>query len=372
MVQLQQRITRYILVSVLTALGALAQGSLTSIQDTVYTSAGIPFNGSVVITWQGGTSTSGTTPFNTSVKISSGVLSVLLAPSTNITPVAYYQAVFNSSDGLSTWTETWAVPPSATPVTLSQIIVTNPSGSGSGGGSASGQIPVSQVSGLTSDLNAINASLSTFNSVTQGLNLLIGNLTNTVNNLSATVGSLAAGTTNANFVDDETPSGAINGSNLSFTLAHTPAQSTDLSLYLNGVLQMNGIDYSVSANTIAFASGEPPQTGDELLAYYRIPGAGASASFADAETPAGAVDGVNTSFQLANSPNPGASLKLFKNGALLEQNIDYTLANQTITFASTAITPDPGDELIASYRFMIPTLNTSVSRGAVVPAQKGR
>ncbi len=370
--QLQQRITRYILVFVLTALGALAQGSLTSIQDRVYTSAGIPFNGTVVITWTGGTSTSGTTPFNTSVRISSGVLSVDLAPSTNITPVAYYQAVFNSSDGLTTWTETWAVPPSATPVTLSQIIVTNPPGSGPGGGTTSGQIPVSQVSGLTSDLNAINASLSTFNAVTQGLNLLISNLTNTVNSLSATVGNLAPGTTNANFIDDEIPSGAINGSNVSFTLAYTPAPSTDLSLYRNGILQMNGLDYSVTANAITFSSNEPPQTADELLAYYRIPGTGAAASFVDAETPAGTINGTNTSFQLANAPNPGASLKLFKNGALLEQNIDYTLANETITFASTAITPDPGDEIVASYRFMTPTPNISVSRGAVVAARKGR
>jgi hypothetical protein len=351
MVQLKQRISRYLLVSVFTALGAFAQsGTLSPIQDTVYTSAGVPFNGTVVITWTGTTSTSGTAPFNTSVKISNGVLSVQLAPSTNITPVAYYQAVYNSSDGLTTWTETWAVPPSSTPLTLSQIKVNNTGGSGGGGGTTTGQIQISQVLGLSSDLNAINSSLGTFNSVTQSLNLLISNLTNTVTNLGNTVGNLAAGTTNANFVDGETPAGSVNGSNSVYTLANTPALPNYVLLYRNGVLQTNGIDYTISGNTITFAAGETPQTGDELLAYYRIPGTGAASSFVDDETPVGAVDGVNTTFILSNSPIPAVSLKLFKNGALLEQNIDYTLVNQLITFTSTAATPQSGDSLSAYYR----------------------
>ena len=44
-----------------------------------------------------------------------------------------YQAIYNSSNGLVTWTETWSVPPSSTPVTLSQVRAsTTEGGSGTG------------------------------------------------------------------------------------------------------------------------------------------------------------------------------------------------------------------------------------------------
>jgi hypothetical protein len=120
MLQSKQRVLTYISLLIFTALAAQPQSSLTQIQDTVYASSGVLFNGNVIITWTGNSTTSGTGPSNTSVKVSNGVLSVQLAPSTTINPVGYYQAIYNSSDGLTTWSETWAVPPSATPVTLSQ------------------------------------------------------------------------------------------------------------------------------------------------------------------------------------------------------------------------------------------------------------
>lgn len=379
MLRTPQKFSRHILVSIFSAVCALAQTStLSQIQDTVDTSSGAPFNGTVVITWTGTTSNSGTAPFNTTVTIANGILSVLLAPSTTITPPAYYQAVYNSNDGLTTWTQTWAVPPSPTPLTLSQVIVQNPvptggSGSGSGsGGGTSGQVQIDQVVGLTSDLSAINSSLSSINSVTQGLNLILSNLTNTVSNLSNTVGALTS-TTNANFVDAETPAGSINGANTVFTLANAPVMPNALSLYRNGIVQRNGTDYTLLGLTITFSANEAPQTGDELLAYYRILGTGTLSSFVDAETPAGSTNGTNMSFSLANAPNPAASLRLFKNGALLQQNVDYTLANQTITFASTAVTPQVGDSLSAYYRITTPsqTPGTSVNRGEFAPARQG-
>ncbi|MBV8895095.1 MAG: hypothetical protein JO051_01180 [Acidobacteriaceae bacterium] len=375
MVDIRQKLSRYILVSLLAAVCAFTQTStLSQIQDTVNTSAGTAFNGTVVITWTGNTSSLGTAPFNTSVKISNGVLSVLLAPSTTITPIAYYQAVYNSSDGLTTWTETWAVPPSPTPLTLSQVKVTNANGSGGGGSGSggSGQIQISNVIGLSSDLTALNSAISDTNATTQNLNLLITNLSNTVSGLSNTVGTLTGGGTTANFVDDETPAGSINGSNAVFTLAQTPAAPTDLTLYLNGLLQELGTDYTLSGTTITFASDEKPQTGDELLAFYRIAGTGAAANFVDAEAPVGTVNGTNLTFSLTNAPNPASSLKLFKNGALLAQNIDYALSNQTITFASAAVTPMAGDSLSASYRTTSRSPSISVSRDVSAPARQDR
>lgn len=72
------------------------------------------------------------------------------------------------------------------------------------------------------------------------------------------------------FVDSETPSGTINGSNDTFTLAGTPATGS-LHLYKNGIRQRagSGNDYQLSTATITFEAGNLPQTGDVLLADYR-------------------------------------------------------------------------------------------------------
>lgn len=75
----------------------------------------------------------------------------------------------------------------------------------------------------------------------------------------------------------------------------------------------------------------------------------ASLAFVDGEAPSGLMDGVNATFSFANSPNPTSSLLLYRNGLLLHQGPDYTLAGASITFQSGAV-PRPGDILVASYR----------------------
>lgn len=71
----------------------------------------------------------------------------------------------------------------------------------------------------------------------------------------------------ANFVTEETPSGAINGSNTGFTLANTPTAGT-VKLFLNGVRQKSGSgnDYTITTNTITMTT--PPISGDVLITDY--------------------------------------------------------------------------------------------------------
>jgi len=76
-------------------------------------------------------------------------------------------------------------------------------------------------------------------------------------------------------------------------------------------------------------------------------GSGSSATFFDAETPGGLVDGVNATFTLANAP--GSSLMLFRNGMYMKAAFDYTLTGSTLQFVTGAV-PQPGDTLVASYR----------------------
>lgn len=71
------------------------------------------------------------------------------------------------------------------------------------------------------------------------------------------------------YADQETPAGTINGANLTFTLATPPNPSRSLLLVRNGLLLNEGSDYTLSGNTITFATAADPQSGDSLLAWYR-------------------------------------------------------------------------------------------------------
>jgi hypothetical protein len=77
---------------------------------------------------------------------------------------------------------------------------------------------------------------------------------------------------------------------------------------------------------------------------------GRGADYSDSEAPSGAIDGVNTTFTLLQQPIPAASLLLARNGLLLAHGNDYTLSGNTITFVTMA-TPQPGDSLLAWYRY---------------------
>jgi len=345
MVKLRHLLSAIFISSTLITTCAVAQ-SLTQIRDTVYNANGTPFTGTVVITWNGFTGPSGGTvsPLSTSAKIYNGALSVLLVPTTTASAGTYYQAVYNSNDGLVTWAEIWQVPPSTTPLTVSQVRQSSTQGgggSGNGGGGSTGgsggtqyatlPISISDVTNLSADLASINSSLNS--------------LSTQVTNLGA-----SGSTTNAAFIDAETPGGSANGSNTSFALAHTPAPSTSLTLYRNGLIQSNGIDFTLVGSAITFSAGSIPQTGDILLAYYRMAGTSGTVNFADAEVPGGVANGVNLAFSLAAAPNPASSLQLYKNGVLLQLNGDFTLSGSTITFVNTAVAPQSGDKLIANYR----------------------
>lgn len=69
------------------------------------------------------------------------------------------------------------------------------------------------------------------------------------------------------FADAETPSGTINGTNKSFTLANAPNPAASLILVQNGFVLVQGTHYTLSGRNITFANA--PATGDTLQAWYR-------------------------------------------------------------------------------------------------------
>ena len=87
-----------------------------------------------------------------------------------------------------------------------------------------------------------------------------------VSNITFSQASIHATT----FVTRETPSGIINGSNPTFTLAHTPLSGSEC-IFVNGVLKNAGAgnDYTISSATITFLTGSIPQVGDVILVNYQ-------------------------------------------------------------------------------------------------------
>lgn len=71
--------------------------------------------------------------------------------------------------------------------------------------------------------------------------------------------------TSWNFVIRETPSGTINSSNTSFTLANTPIAGTE-TIYLNWLEQNVTTDYTISGSTITYVTA--PVTWDVLRVSY--------------------------------------------------------------------------------------------------------
>jgi hypothetical protein len=500
MVKFRQLLITISIAATLVVSGAFAQTNLTQILDTITNPDGTLFNGTVVITWNGysGSGSGTVSRLSTSARVYNGALSVLLVPTTTASPGTYYQAVYTSSNGTASWTETWQVPPSATALTLAAVRQTSTEGSGTtttgGGGSGSNQyatlpIAISSVTNLPSSLSTINTNLSTIqtndtaltatvsglattvaglnttvsgqgttlgtlgttvtglsntvagqgasltslsntvagltttvtsqaasvsslnttvgslnstvtsqgtslsalsntvgtlnttvtgqgasltnlgtslsgltttvagntssltsvNSTVGGLSTNVTSLTNLVNGLNAIVNTLSAAGSTAVFVDSETPAGTINGINVAFSLTNPPAPSSSLSLYRNGLALAQGIDYTLAGSAITFTSASLPQTGDIVMAYYRMAGTGAATNFTDGETPAGTINGTNVSFTLASAPNPPASLRLVRNGLLVAPGVEYTLSGSSITF-TTARTPQTGDSLAAYYR----------------------
>lgn len=67
-------------------------------------------------------------------------------------------------------------------------------------------------------------------------------------------------------VEGEIPSGTVNGSNVTFTLAHTPINSS-LALYRDGVRLSAPGDYTISSATITFVTA--PTVGSVLQADYQ-------------------------------------------------------------------------------------------------------
>jgi hypothetical protein len=326
---------------------------LTTISDTLFNADGTLFTGVLTITWPAfeASDTSNVAAGTIQLQVNSGVLFVQLVPTTNANTGAVYTVAF-ASLGVVEFTEVWAVAPSTISLRVRDVLV--PAGTVSGSGpTVTTLINIADVTGLQAALNVrailgtgFAISRSAVINATGGVDGAVGNLSDCMH-VDGT--SAACATPSPNFIDAETPAGVINGSNASFVLANVPNPAASLSLFLNGLLQEQGNDYTLASNTITFATGAQPQTGDNLVASYRLSASIPGVGFVDQETPTGAINGVNAAYTLSQTPAPSTSLAVFRNGLRLTSGVDYNAVGTTVTFVSN-LAPQAGDILLCSYR----------------------
>jgi hypothetical protein len=361
-----QRCALCIGLALLGCAAAFAEPPLTVVQDVLFNADGTTFNGIVTISWASfEASDMSNIPASSIVtEVINGLLRVQLVPTTNALSPSSYTVVYNSG-GITQFTETWAVPPSNVSLPVSAVRISGTGtlvGGGGTGGSPTTDIAISDVTGLTTALDlrpsmgaGYTISRTAIIDASGAIDGAGGNASDCmhVDGSSGPCGTTSTdGSTSLTFVDGETPGGAVNGINAGFTLANAPLPASTLALYRNGLLQEQGVDYSLSNSSITFLGSYVPQPADILTAYYRLNVVISGVTFIDGEVPAGIVDGSNTSFTLSQAPAPVASLSLFLNGVLQKANLDYTLSGTGIIFMP-GLAPQPGDILLATYRVTV-------------------
>jgi hypothetical protein len=323
------------------------------VQDVLYKADGKRFDGIAQISWKSFQAADGAEiPQQTlNIRVTNGSLRVLLVPTTNALQPVTYTVKFNA-DGRTQFTEYWAVPPSSAPLRLKDVRVQAPAPGNIE--EPGGPVTIGTVPGLRTELDLRPAKGASYvasrAAVINSSGAIDAALGQPGDCLRVDGTTSPCGSGGLLFVDAETPAGVVNGINTEFILSGAPTPAASLTLFRNGMLLRQGVDYTVSGSSVVLAPGGAPAAGDRLQAWYRLPATGTPVmEFADAEVPGGAINGVNAIFTLAGAPLPASSLRVFRNGLLQKEDVDFVLAVNTITFTPVSI-PQTGDILQVSYR----------------------
>ena len=138
--------------------------------------------------------------------------------------------------------------------------------------------------------------------------------------------------------------------------ASTPAQESDVVGLIAdlGARPLKGPGFAAGRVAVVSALGAVKSATGSATDCVHVDGSsgpcgGSQPSFVDGDSPAGIVDGSNTSFTLSAVPNPTSSLAVYRNGVLQKTGQDYTFTGSAVQFVAAAA-PEPGDTLLASYR----------------------
>jgi hypothetical protein len=266
---------RPVLLFIAAASLAAGQPALTTIHDILYRANGTRFTGTMFIRYNSflAGDTSNIATANLTLPIVNGELNVKLVPTTTASAGAQYNITY-SSGGAIQFTEVWAVPPSTPALRVRDVRIS--SGTVVGPPPVTSPIQITDVVGLpnalavrpTEGVGFANGRAAIIDQAGQ-IDGATGNLGDCVK-VDGTSGPCGSGGgSGPSFSDNETPAGAVNAVNVTFTLNFAPSPAASLVLFRNGLLMKSGTDYSLSGGVITFFSVAVPQIGDVLLASYR-------------------------------------------------------------------------------------------------------
>jgi hypothetical protein len=284
-------ISRFLIAAALLTSSAYCAPPLTTIQDVLYKADGTRFNGTLLIRWSSfeASDTSAIAMQIITTQVVNGALRVQLVPTANRIPAATYTVTYNST-GKFQFQEVWSIPQSSTPLRVRDVRVSNSPAVSAMRSPTSGShanlattINESDVNGLVADLAARPVEGPGY---TPG-GVAIVNDTGELESASGDPGDCVhvdgssgpcgtgsgGGGPVTTFIDGETLSGILDGSNAAFSISSVPSPSSSVAVFRNGLLQKAGQDYNLTGQTIQFVADATPQPGDTLLASYRVGGA---------------------------------------------------------------------------------------------------
>ena len=194
---------------------------LTTISDTLFNADGTLFNGVVTISWPSfeASDTSNVAAETEQIQVTNGILFVQLVPTTNANTAAIYSVQY-SNLGVTQFSETWAVPPSAFCRCACAMCACPPEPLADRAPRLVTLISITDVTGLQSALNVratvgtgFTISRSAVIDATGAIDGAVGNLGDCLH-VDGTSGPCS--TFSTTFIDGEIPSGTVDGSNASF------------------------------------------------------------------------------------------------------------------------------------------------------------
>lgn len=320
---------------------------LTSIQDILYKADGTRFNGTVVINWtnfQAGDSSSVATQ-SVTVQVVNGVLRTQLIPTTNASAGAHYTVNY-MSQGRFQFSETWAVPESSIPLRIRDVRAST--GTVVGPPAVTTPTLIADITGLPNELSLRASKGPGFQpnrvGVINSSGLLDGAAGNAADcvHVDGTTGACGSGggggtSTYVAFVDGETPSGLVDGSNPGYALQRPPSPPTSLVVYRNGLLMRLGLDFTLAGASIAFQAGAIPQPGDVLQASYRTGDpTNALSSFTTAQVVCSSTGSSTSSASTVTLGSCSFPSGLLRTGDRIEIRVDFSHQGTSSGFTAKA------------------------------------
>lgn len=66
----------------------------------------------------------------------------------------------------------------------------------------------------------------------------------------------------------EIPAGLVDNTNKVYTLSQTPVNAAGVQFYIDGMIQIQGVDYTISGQTITTSTAARPRVGNSVYAVY--------------------------------------------------------------------------------------------------------